>query len=109
MVYSIALQQGRTGTLFEGRFRHVLIDREEYLLHLCRYIHLNPIHAGLVSQCEDWPYSNYLEWVGRRPGVLKDQALIRMHFPTPELYAGFVTGYQDEVRTRERIQPFIWD
>ena len=55
---SVNREQDRNGTLFESRFRHVCVDREEYLIHLCRYIHLNPVKANLVSRLEDWPYSN---------------------------------------------------
>ena len=56
-------QQGRSGPLFEGRFRHVRVDRDEYAVHLCRYVHLNPVKAGLVDRPEQWVYSNYLEWI----------------------------------------------
>jgi len=67
-------QQGRKGTLFEGRFRHVHVDRDEYVTHLCRYVHLNPLAAGLVSDPAEWPYSNYLEWIEARPGTLVDNS-----------------------------------
>ncbi|HYN87438.1 MAG TPA: transposase, partial [Ardenticatenaceae bacterium] len=40
-VQAVNRQQGRSGTLFQGRFRHIRIDRDEYLLQLCRYIHRN--------------------------------------------------------------------
>jgi len=80
-------QQGRRGPLFEGRFRHVHVDRDEYVLHLCRYVHLNPVTAGLVSDPIEWPYSNYREWVGTRAGTLVDRAFIEQFFATPEAYA----------------------
>ena len=54
----------RTGTLFEERFRAIAVQKYEYLLHLCRYIHRNPLNAGLVKHPAEWPFSNYLEWVG---------------------------------------------
>lgn len=108
-VQALNRQQNRKGTLFEGRFRHVLVDRDEYLLHLCRYIHLNPVKAYLVSRPEDWPYSNYLDWIGQRPGTLKDEALIRNFFPAVETYRQFVCDYQDEQKARELIQKYIWD
>ncbi len=41
-------QQGRSGTLFEGRYKSILVDTDEYVIHLCRYIHVNPVRAGLV-------------------------------------------------------------
>ena len=100
-------QQNRKGTLFEGRFRHVWVDREEYLVHLCRYIHLNPVRAKLVSRPEDWLYSNYLEWIGRRAGIPKDFAFIRERFTSSELYEQFVADYQDELQARELIKKYL--
>ena len=108
-VQAVNRQQGRKGTLFEGRFKHVWVDREEYLVHLCRYIHLNPVKACLVLQPGDWSYSNYLEWVGERPGTWKDEAFIRERFATPESYRRFVADYQDEARVVELIQRYVWD
>jgi len=106
-VQAVNRQQGRTGTLFEGRFRHVWVDQEEYLIHLCRYIHLNPVKAGLVHSPEAWPYSNYLEWIGLRNGTLKDEAFIREQFPTPDSYRRFVMDGRDEMRMWQRIEGYI--
>jgi len=108
-VQAVNRQQNRKGTLFEGRFRHVWVDREEYLAHLCRYVHLNPVKANLVSHPEEWPYSNYLEWIGRRACALKDETFIRERFPTSEAYRQFVADYQDEIRTREVLAKYVWD
>jgi REP element-mobilizing transposase RayT len=69
-------QAGRRGPLFAGRFKDVLVDRDEYLIHLCRYIHLNPVEAGLVEHPEEWPFTNYLEWIGEREGTLQDREFI---------------------------------
>jgi len=108
-VQAVNRQQNRSGTLFQGRFRHVCINREEYLVHLCRYIHLNPVKAGLVESPEDWPYSNYLEWIGQRSGTLKDEDFIEGRFPTPESYQRFVADHDDEDRARKSIRRYIWD
>ncbi len=81
----------RSGTLFEGPFRAVMVDRDEYLLHLCRYIHLNPVKGHLVPTPEAWPYSNYREWIAQRAGALKDDSFIRTWFPTPQTYRQFVS------------------
>ncbi|MBU0495935.1 MAG: transposase [Chloroflexi bacterium] len=62
-------QQVRRGPLLEGRFRHVHVDRDEYAVHLCGYLHLNPVAAGLVAHPTEWPYSNYREWIEARPGT----------------------------------------
>jgi putative transposase len=49
----------RSGHLFEGKYKMKLIDTDEYLIHLSRYIHLNPVRAGLVLAPECWSYSSY--------------------------------------------------
>ncbi|MCM8762569.1 MAG: transposase [Candidatus Omnitrophica bacterium] len=56
----------RKGPLWESRFKHVLIDTDEYLLHLTRYIHLNPVTAGLVDKPELWEFSSYKEYIGMK-------------------------------------------
>ena len=71
---------------------------ENYLLHLCRYLHANPVKDGLVAQPSDWPYSNYLEWVGLRSGALVDQEFIGRHFQSAAEYTEFVAEY---LRTRD--------
>jgi REP element-mobilizing transposase RayT len=89
-VQAVNRQQDRKGPLFEGRFRHVWVDREEYLTHLCRYIHLNPVAANLVSGPAAWPYSNYREWIGTRSGTLIDETFVKTYFETGEDYGRFV-------------------
>lgn len=101
-------QQKRTGPLFAGRFRCVHVDSEEYLLHLCRYVHLNPVAAGLVARPEDWPFSNYLEWIGRREGTLVDRALIGAYFDTPEAYIAFVQAELSD-QMAEKLKPYLLD
>ncbi|TVP88212.1 MAG: transposase, partial [Pseudomonadaceae bacterium] len=49
----------RTGTLWEGRYRASLVDSEQYLLAVYRYIELNPVRAGMVDLPEDYPWSSY--------------------------------------------------
>ncbi|MBN1888164.1 MAG: transposase [Thermoflexales bacterium] len=83
----------RSGTLFEGHYKVIALQEESHLLHLCRYIHANPVKAGLVADAAEWPYSNYLEWVEQRHGTLIDRAFVREHFPIPQRYREFVMDY----------------
>jgi putative transposase len=50
---------GRTGTLWEGRYKSTVIDAEEYLLACCRYIELNPVRAGMVEHPRNYLWSSY--------------------------------------------------
>ena len=88
---------GRTGTLFEGPYKATHIDRDGYLLHLCRYIHANPVKHGVLSELERWPYSNYLEWIGARDGKLVERAFVQEHFPVVGSYRQFVLDYVSEL------------
>ncbi len=99
-------EQERRGPLCEGRFRHVHVDRDETVIHLCRYVHLNPVTAGLVEQPSDWPYSNYLEWIEARPGILVDRSFIRQYFSAPADYVAFVAEAVLPEKKRE-LSPYL--
>lgn len=50
----------RTGTLWEGRFKSSIVERQDYLLRCYRYIEMNPVRAGMVRHPRDYPWSSYL-------------------------------------------------
>lgn len=50
---------GRSGTLWEGRFKSTVVDADNYLLTVYRYIELNPVRAGMVEHAADYPWSSY--------------------------------------------------
>jgi putative transposase len=60
---------GRTGTLWEGRFRSNVIDSEAYLFRCQRYIELNPVRAGMVLRPEEYPWSSYQANAGCEPST----------------------------------------
>lgn len=53
----------RKGPLWEGKFRNILVESDEQLLHLTIYLHLNPVTALLVDKPEDWLFSSYKEYL----------------------------------------------
>jgi putative transposase len=53
------IKHNRKGPLWEGKFKNVLVSSDEQLLHLSRYIHLNPVAALLVDKPEEWGASSY--------------------------------------------------
>ena len=59
-------RHGRTGTLWEGRFKACLVDSQRYVLACMRYIELNPVRAWMVAQPADYPWSSYAQCVGLR-------------------------------------------
>jgi putative transposase len=81
---------GRVGPLFQGQFQAVHVETSRHLIHLSRYIHLNPLTAGLVARPEDWEYSSYREYVGLRSGSLPRPYVILCEFPSRAAYCEFV-------------------
>ncbi len=89
-VQAVNKQQERSGTLFEGRFRFAHVDSLEYVDHLCRYIHLNPVKNGLVSLPDDWPYSSYQDWLARPSDTMIDLAFVKERFPDVQELRAFM-------------------
>lgn len=98
---------GHSGTLFEGNYKVIEVDSERYLMQLCRYIHANPVKDGLVARPEDWPYSNYQEWVGLRSGSLVDREFVRANFPKPAEYSEFVWTYLRERKLPKALVTYL--
>ncbi|MCP4652914.1 MAG: transposase [Candidatus Omnitrophica bacterium] len=80
----------RKGPLWESRFKSVFVGTDEQLLHLTRYIHLNPVTAYLVDQPEDWGFSSYNEYVGNALSENKICEYDNVLDITPSSYGDFV-------------------
>ncbi len=99
---------GLSGTLFQGQAKVKHISSDEYCVHLIRYIHLNPVTAKLIKRAEDWKFSNYLEWIGKRDGMLMDKNLRNGYFTNGDNYKIFVEEYA-EIRVKAAIKQFLFD
>lgn len=74
---------GRSGHLFERRYRAVLVQRDEHLMELLRYIHLNPVRAGMVRSPADYRWSSHEAYGGgMSPGWLTVDRLLSLFGPT---------------------------
>jgi len=96
-----------SGTLFEHRYQARAVTDEAYLLHLCCYIHANPVKRGLAADPGEWPYSNYLEWVEKREGTLVDRAFVQTQVGHPDAYREMVIGYLLSRRLPESVRRFL--
>ncbi|MDK1025416.1 MAG: transposase [Gammaproteobacteria bacterium] len=97
----------RIGHVFQGRYKAILVEKDNYLLELCRYIVLNPVRADMVRSAKDWPWSSY-------------RAIAGFAKPHPVLTTDWVLGVfgrrrkvaQDSYRTfvkEGRNQPSPWE
>lgn len=87
------LKYDRVGSLFQGRYKSVIIESDEYLKQLSRYIHLNPLKTpGITNEnLGKYVYSSYLDYIGKPkfPSII-DSALISDMFESKKCYKNFV-------------------
>ena len=76
-VTTINKYQKRVGPLFQGPFKSKEVDSDESLLHLSRYIHRNPVEAGIVLNPDEWRHSSFPVYKGlRRDGFVKTDMIL---------------------------------
>ncbi len=84
----------RDGPLFRGRYKAILLDRDSYLLELVRYIHLNPVRAGIVFRPEDHRWTSHAAYLGKGGGKpprwLETRLVLEMFARSPAKLASFV-------------------
>lgn len=101
------LKYAHSGTLFESRFHAKPVQTRSHLLHLCRYIHGNPVKDGLVADPADWGWSNYLEWIGERNGSLVDHKFIKEQFDDAGEYKKFLFEYLKSRQLPDDVMKFL--
>jgi putative transposase len=97
------IQNNRKGPLWQSRVRIKQIYTNSQLLHVSRYIHLNPSTAGLVEKPEDWRHSSYFQYISN-PMVLRTHTEISIR--DPYLYRLFVESnihYQQKLKSIHRL------
>lgn len=90
-------REKRTGHLFQGRYKAVLVDGDSYLLELVRYIHLNPVRAGMVKDPEEYAWSSHRAYLGKEslPWLTTDWMLEQFGKSITKALAGYKTFVLD--------------
>lgn len=105
------LRHHRSGHLFQNRYKSIICEEEPYLLELVRYIHLNPLRAGLVSSIGElkvYPWSGHAVLMGARelPGQKVDEVLLyfsKRRKPAREKYETFVVDGVERGKREELV------
>jgi len=95
-------KNNRVGHVFQGRFRSEICSDDRYVLALCRYIHLNPVEAGIVKKPLEYPWSSYKDLCG-----LRKDPLVKSEFLLGYFNRSGVTGFRrwvEEETTEEMEQ-----
>ncbi len=97
----------RVGHVFQGRYKAILVEKDSYLLELARYVVLNPVRAGMVSDAGLWPWSSYAAMTAQQPAppwLQTDWLLAQFGCERAEA----VARYRDFVRAGVGL-PGLWD
>lgn len=101
------IKHKRKGPLWEYRFKNVLVETDEQLLHLTRYLHLNPTTACLVEKPEEWEFSSYKEYLSETEFDKRICSFDDILSINPILYRNFVEDGQDYQRQLARIKKLL--
>lgn len=98
------------GHLFSGRFQSLVVDKADYLLSLSRYIHLNPVKAGIAKRAEDYTWSSMKIYMNPSiaPPYMKTDEILSWFGGKPQDYALFVKeGLNEEIKPEVLMQRFV--
>jgi putative transposase len=90
------LKRQRSGHLFQGRYRAILVEKDAYCQELSRYIHLNPLRGGMVKDLRRYPWSSYPYYIGlkKKPFWLETGDILRYFgqkgFQAQRKYRGYI-------------------
>jgi len=93
-------RHSRTGHVFQGRYKAILVERDVYLLELARYVVLNPVRAKMAPTARDWPWSSYRATAGTEvaPPLLTTDWILEQFGPSKKkaqaAYRRFVSAGQ---------------
>lgn len=74
----VNIKRKRSGHLFQGRYKAILVDKDSYLLELSRYLHLNPVRANMVERPEEYLHSSYTAYIAEGDGLVQTTDLLSM-------------------------------
>lgn len=97
----------RVGHLFQGTFKAIPVETDEQLIHLSRYIHLNPYVSELTSDLETFPYSSYKDYIRGAENAFCNPEIVLNLFKGSKDYREFVKDYQSYALELERIKHLL--
>lgn len=98
----------RVGSLFQGQFKAVLVDNDNQLVHVHRYIHLNPLVAHLISDLRLYKHSSYLEYLDEQSGICAKEEILN-YFKSPDSYNQFTLDQVDYAQQLHSLKQQLID
>jgi len=102
-------KHNRVGPLLQGAFRAVPIETDLQLMHISRYIHLNPYVSHLAEDLKTYPYSSYRGFIGMEDDFLFNKQPVIDFFKNTRDYKEFVVGHGDFARELETMKHLLME
>lgn len=99
----------RVGGLVQGRFKAVQMETDEQLLHVSRYIHLNPLAAEMTENLESYRWSSFPDYINNRNGKVCNKKVITSFFSSPGTYETFIMDQSDYAQKLEKLKHLSLD
>ncbi len=96
------IKHTRVGPLFQGSFKAVRVETDEQLVHLSRYIHLNPVVSEIVKRLDEYQWSSFKEYM-TQPNLCSSSEILNF-FSSKEKYRDFVEAQIEYGTTLEMIK-----
>jgi len=103
------LTHKRNGHLWQSKFKNIRVESDDQLMHLTRYIHLNPSSAGIVKNPQDWLYSSYQEYLGRTKESQRICQFDELFDISPKDYRKFVNDRKEFQKELSKIKAILLD
>ena len=102
------IKHQRKGSLFDFKFKAVRIETQEQLIHLSRYIHLNPVTSYIVEDPSEYEYSSYNLYLAKKQSSWIDPSVIMSNFSSLD-YKKFVADQKDYQRELSKTKHLLFD
>lgn len=103
------IKNGRVGPILQGDFKSVHIESNEQLLHVSRYVHLNPLIGYVVKKLEMYKWSSYSEYIGDISDKICEKKIILDQFDSADHYRKFVLDHIDYAHKLDNIKHLLLD
>jgi len=94
----------RVGPLMQGRFKAAIVKDDNLLIHLTRYIHLNPVASSLVNNPKEYKWSSFQNYLGAYSEIKCMREVVLSSFPSVKEYERFVLDQVDYLKELNKIK-----
>lgn len=99
----------RVGTIYQGNFKAVQIENDEQLLHVSRYVHLNPYVNNIIDNPNDYKWSSCKQYAESKDNRICNTSFILSMLNNSQIYNDFVIDYAEYARDASFIKKFVFE